>query len=241
MNRSTQILGVILTTAALLSGCDGTAQNGPQNNSKILNERVIEGGASINIIAEIWVDNWFKLAVNGQPLIEDSVPYNTERSFNAERVTFSADLPMVLAFEVRDFKENDTGLEYIGSGRQQMGDGGMIAQLRNVATGKTIGVTDKTMRCLVVHQAPLDRACAEEANPVAGEGVCLFKETAIPENWTAPAFDDSNWPLAVEHSADEVRPKDGYNAITWDPSAKLVWSEDLVKDNTLLCRMKITK
>ena len=196
--------------------------------------------AAPKIIGEIWVDNWFSLAVNGKPLIEDSVAYNTERSFNAERVTFPASLPMTLAFEARDFKENDTGLEYIGTDRQQMGDGGMIAQFRDVATDGIIGVTDKTMRCLVVHRAPLDRACADEKNPVAGQGACSFTETAIPESWTAPEFDDSSWPMAVEHSAQEVSPKDGYDEIKWDQSAKLVWSEDLVLDNTLLCRMTIS-
>lgn len=235
MNRTTQILVCSLAAAGLLSGCNDKSKN----NSKVLNERVLEGDGSTKVIAEIWADNWFSLAVEGKPLIEDSVAYKTERSFNAERVTFPTTLPMTLAFEVRDFKENDTGLEYIGTNRQQMGDGGMIAQFRDAATDKTIGVTDKTMRCLVVHRAPLDRACADEKNPVTGQGVCNFSETTIPENWTTPDFDDSNWPMAIEHSKREVSPKDGYDEITWDQSAKLVWSEDLVLDNTLLCRMTI--
>ena len=29
------------------------------------------------------------------------------------------------------------------------------------------------------------------------------------------------------------------DAIDWDRAAQLIWSEDLVQDNTLLCRMKI--
>ena len=52
-------------------------------------------------------------------------------------------------------------------------------------------------------------------------------------------FDDSAWPLAVEYTAEQVRPKDGYDEIEWDRSAKLIWSEDLVQDNTLLCRIVI--
>lgn len=236
MNRSIQFLALALAALGLLSGCNDK----PKSNGKILNERVLEGEGSIKVIGEIWVDNWFSLAVNGEPLIEDSVAYNTERSFNAERVTFPATLPLTLAFEVRDFKENDTGLEYIGTGRQQMGDGGMIAQFRDVATGKTIGVTNEIMRCLVVHRAPLDRSCADEKSPVAGQGVCNFSKTSIPANWTASNFDDSGWPMAVEHSKREVSPKDGYDEITWDQSAKLVWSEDLVFDNTMLCRMTIS-
>ncbi|MEM5491860.1 PEBP family protein [Hoeflea sp. AS16] len=237
MNRTMKLSAIALAAAALLSGCNDK----PKSNGVVLNERVIEGEGGTKVIGEIWVDNWFSLAVNGEPLIEDSVAYNTERSFNAERVTFAATLPMTLAFQVRDFKENDTGLEYIGTDRQQMGDGGMIAQFRDVATGKTIGVTDKAMRCLVVHRAPLDRACAGEKNPVAGEGLCNFSVTTVAENWTAPGFDDSNWPAAVEHSVRDVSPKDGYDEINWDQSAKLVWSEDLVQDNTLLCRMTISE
>ncbi len=100
-------------------------------------------------------------------------------------------------------------------------------------------MTDAGTRCLVVQRAPLDRACADEPNPVAGVGACGFEVTETPANWTAPDFDDSPWPAATEHSAREVGPKGGYDFITWDPAAQLIWSEDLVQDNTLLCRMKI--
>jgi hypothetical protein len=194
-----------------------------------------------SLTADIWVDNWFEMYVNGAKVIEDSVPITTERSFNAETVTFSADLPITIAILAKDFKENDSGLEYIGSNRQQMGDGGMIAQFRDRATGKVVAVTDSNMRCLVVHHAPVEPSCADESNPVAGVGACGFVETPIPANWTDPAFDDSAWPAAVEHSAGEVRPKGGYDEIDWDGSARLVWSDDLVLDNTLLCRMTITE
>ena len=189
--------------------------------------------------AEIWADNWFEMYVNGKKVLEDSVPITTERSFNAETTDLADARPMTIAFMVKDFKENDTGLEYIGTDRQQMGDGGMIAQFHDNATGKIIGATDSKMRCLVVQRAPTDRACAKESNPVAGAGACGFVTTPIPASWTAVDFDDSGWPAAVEHSAGEVSPKGGYDEISWDPSAKFVWSADLVQDNTLLCRMTI--
>ena len=89
----------------------------------------------------MWVDNWFKLYVNGALLIEDSVSIETERSFNAERFEFDSDLPMTLAFEFRDFMENDTGLEYIGTRRQQMGDGGAIAQFHERDSGKLLAAS----------------------------------------------------------------------------------------------------
>ena len=193
-----------------------------------------------SVTADIWVDNWFEMSINGIKVIEDSVPITTERSFNAETATFTADFPMTVAIKAMDFKENDTGLEYIGSNRQQMGDGGLIAQFRDTATGQTLGVTNADMRCLVVHHAPVEPSCASAHSPVAGEGACAFEITAIPADWTNPAFDDSTWPAAVEHSERAVSPKDGYDRITWDSNAALVWSEDLELDNTLLCRVKIT-
>lgn len=192
-----------------------------------------------SIKAEVWVDNWFEMYVNGEKVLEDSVPITTERSFNAETETFSAQLPAVVAIMAKDFKENDTGLEYISTGRQQMGDGGLIAQFRDAATGNVLGVTNSAMRCLVVHRAPMDKACASQTSPVAGEGPCGFVETEIPANWASADFDDSAWPNATEHSERDVSPKDGYDQINWDPTAKLVWSGDLVQDNTLLCRLTL--
>jgi len=189
--------------------------------------------------ADIWADNWLAMYANGSLVVEDSVPITTERSFNSETVTFTADLPMTIAFEVKDFKESEAGLEYIGTNRQQMGDGGMIAQFLDAATGKTVAVTNAGLRCLVIQRAPIDRACANERSPVAGEGVCGFVATEPPANWTAADFDDSRWPAVTEHSTREVGPKGGYDTIDWDRAAQLIWSEDLLQDNTLLCRMKI--
>ncbi|MCR8725883.1 PEBP family protein [Frigidibacter sp. ROC022] len=174
-------------------------------------------------------------------VIEDSVPITTERSFNAETTTFEADLPMTIAIMAKDFKENDSGLEYIGTNQQQTGDGGMIAQFHDAVTGDLIAATDSNMRCLVVQHAPVDRACVKEANPVAGQGACAFVETPVPANWTVPDFDDSAGPAAAEHTAREVGSKDGYDEINWDQSAKLTWSDDLVLDNTLLCRLVVTE
>jgi hypothetical protein len=191
------------------------------------------------IAAAIWADNWFEMSVNGDLVLEDSVPITTERSFNAETITFTAQFPMTIAITAMDFRENDTGLEYIGSRRQQMGDGGMIAQFRDTATGQIVGVTNSDMRCLVVHHAPIAASCADERNPVAGQGACGFEITEVPANWTSPQFDDSAWPAAVELSVRAVRPKDGYDEINWDRAAQLIWSSDLELDNTLLCRVTI--
>lgn len=192
-----------------------------------------------SLTADVWVDNWFEMYVNGEKVVEDSVSITTERSFNAETVTFTTELPAQIAIQAKDFKENDTGLEYIGTRRQQMGDGGMIFQIKDAESGDIISVSSQDTRCLVVHRAPVDTACANESNPVEGQGACASEVQDVPDNWTAADFDDSNWPMAVEHSEREVSPKDGYDRIQWDSSAKLIWSDDLVQDNTLLCRVQM--
>lgn len=188
---------------------------------------------------DVWADNWFSATLNGEPFLEDSVSITTERSFNAESLTFSAQLPFVLAFTIKDFKENDTGLEYIGSRRQQMGDGGFITQIVDQHSQRLMAVSDEGMRCQVIHKAPLNSACVDVSNPVAGQGVCQFKVSAIPNNWQSVDFDDSAWPMATEYSESAVRPKFGYNEIDWAKSAKLIWTEDLEKDNTLICRLTV--
>lgn len=185
--------------------------------------------------ADVWADNWFALSVNGKQVAEDSVPITTERSFNAERFTFVAQRPFVLGLTAKDFKENDTGLEYIGSSRQQMGDGGVILQIRD-KDGQFAAVSDDGWKCMVVHDAPSDKSCASEKQPVAGKGVCGFTETKIPDGWDTLEFDDSNWPDASIHSESAVSPKMGYDDISWDTSAKLIWGPDLQTNNTILCR-----
>ncbi|MEP2532902.1 PEBP family protein [Shimia sp.] len=188
--------------------------------------------------ADVWADNWFAFHVNGKTVAEDSVSITTERSFNAESFSFQAERPFVIGLIAKDFKENDTGLEYIGSRRQQMGDGGVILQVRD-GQGHAIAVSDASWRCMVTHAAPLNKSCAREDNPVAGQGPCGFSETAAPQGWDQAGFDDSGWSKAIEYSERDVRPKDGYDRISWDRSAELIWGGDLETDNTILCRLTV--
>lgn len=55
-----------------------------------------------------------------------------------------------------------------------MGDGGLIAQFTDVATGTTIAVSNDAWRCLLTHDAPLDRACEDESEQSSrGVGECF--------------------------------------------------------------------
>lgn len=204
-----------------------------------VHESVLNTPGAAEVVGEVWVDNWFALWVNGSKLIEDSVPITTERSFNAERFTFRADLPATFAFEFRDFMENATGLEYIGTRKQQMGDGGAIAQI--TVDGQMALTTGADWRCLVVQHAPVASSCEKARTPAVGSGDCAQQVTAAPQGWTEPGFDDSAWPNAVVHAARAVGPKDGYDRINWDRAAQIIWGPDLEKDNILLCRATLSQ
>jgi hypothetical protein len=102
-----------------------------------------------------------------------------------------------------------------------------------------VAVSDAAMQCRVIHKAPLNSTCSSLSKPVAGQGECQFISEAEPALWNTPDFDDSSWVNATEYSAAQVRPKDGYDRIKWDSSAKLIWTDDLEKDNTLLCRLVV--
>ncbi|PIQ25658.1 PEBP family protein [bacterium (Candidatus Blackallbacteria) CG17_big_fil_post_rev_8_21_14_2_50_48_46] len=196
---------------------------------------------SLSIRGEVWVDNWFSLYLNGKPLLEDSVPITTERSFNAETFSFKSDYPFVLALVLKDYKANDTGLEYIGQPNQQMGDGGAIAQFTDMTTGQKVAVSNANWKCLVIHQAPLDKSCEKVSQPVAGKAPCTFNSQAEPSGWADPDFDDSQWEAAHIYSKAQVGPKDGYDQISWDSRAQFIWGSDLETDNTVLCRLRVEK
>jgi len=188
--------------------------------------------------ADVWADNWFEMRIDGAQVAQDSVSITTERSFNAESFTFEAERPFVVGLVAKDFKENDTGLEYIGTPRQQMGDGGVILQILDEA-GDPVAVSDDGWQCLVIHTAPLDKSCETSSDPVAGEGACTFDISDEPAGWDTADFDASDWPQANVYSEHEVSPKDGYDEINWAESAELIWGPDLEQSNTVLCRLTV--
>lgn len=194
-------------------------------------------GNSIAFTAEVWADNWFALYINGKLVGQDSVPITTERSFNSEQITFKATYPLTIGLIGKDFKENDSGLEYIGSNRQQIGDGGVILQIRESTSEKIIATTGKKWRVLAIQQAPLNSECVKSYEPLKD---CKFVEKMIPADWSKSDYSDIKWRFAREYSESKVGVKDGYLEIKWDRKAKLIWGEDLKVDNTLLFRYKVS-
>lgn len=62
----------------------------------------------------------------------------------------------------------------------------------------------------------------------------------------APGFDDRLWQNATVHPASgvrpkdgDVRPKDGYDDIAWNPAAEIIRGPDLERDNIVLCRLTV--
>ena len=225
----------IFTIWLMMVGCGGGTSSSADNN--VTTSDSTSGGTTFKM--EAWADNWFAAYLEDTLIVEDSVSITTERSFNAETVTFNADYPLHLNFILKDFKENDTGLEYIGANNQQMGDGGFIMQLTDTGSGEVVAVSDSSFQCLVIHEAPLDKSCESESNPTAGSAPCEFVASEEPSGWKSAEFDDSAWASADVHSESAVSPKDGYDQISWDSSAQLIWGSDLETVNTLLCRVSI--
>ena len=172
-------------------------------------------------------------------LLEDSVSITTEKSFNSESKTFSAKYPLELSFIMKDFKENDTWLEYIWTKKQQMWDGWFIMQITDESSWKVVWFSDSSMKCLVIHTAPLDKSCENDENPIAGKWNCLYTSIPEPYGWKNSNYNISSWDNAIEYSESQVSPKDWYDKINWDSSAKLVWWTDLETDNTILCKITI--
>ena len=231
-----RVLALLVVTWLAL-GCgagNGGAANEAASPAIVAKEPASGQGAMAEFKAEVWADNWFALYVNGELVGEDSTPITTERSFNAETITFTATYPLTIAIEAKDFKETDSGLEYIGERNQQMGDGGIIAQITDLGTGKIVAVTNSGWQVHVIHRAPLNPECEKASNP---DTACRFEKTQAPSGWAGAGFDASQWATATEWTDAAVRPKDGYNRIQWDASAQLIWGSDLEVDNTILLRL----
>ena len=192
---------------------------------------------TVTFKGEVWADNWFQFYLGNALVMTDSVPISTERSFNSETFTFSGSYPLELNFIIKDYKQDDSGLEYIGTSQQQIGDGGFIAQITDTSTGKVVAVSSSAWKCKVIHKAPLNKACVKDASPIS---TCGFTSLDEPAGWKNTGFDTSGWESATEYTPAAVGVKQGYYDITWNSAAKPIWTADLLSDNTLLCKATVS-
>ena len=231
---ATVLVGVTLATGGCASPQSGSST--PPSSSVTVTS---SGGTRqpVKFIAEVWVDNWFSLSVNGQVVGEDVEPITQERSFNSQTLEFTATYLLTLAVVSKDYMENRSGLEYIGTSKQQIGDGGLIMQVREKASGRVVAATSKKWRGLVIQQAPLNPDCVGSSQPLVD---CQTSIQDEPAGWTGTQFDDSQWPTATVYTPEQVGVKEGYEAISWVGSAELIWGPDLKLDNTILWRFTVT-
>ena len=110
-------------------------------------------------------------------------------------------------------------------------------QVREKASGRVVAATSKKWRGLVIQQAPLNPDCVGLSQPLVDRQTPVHDE---PAGWTEPQFDDSQWPTATVYTPEQVGAKEGYEAISWDGSAELIWGPDLKLDNTILWRFTVT-
>lgn len=218
--------------ALLTSGCGSQGTREPTAAPEP-NGASPPSGARRPFVAQVWADNWFSLSVNGEEVGTDPVPITTERSFNATTLRFTATLPLTLAVVAEDFKQDDTGLEYIGTDGQQIGDGGFILQITDATTGKVVAGTSTSWRALVVHRAPLDKGCERSTDPASD---CASRSIEEPAGWTTPGFDDDRWARATAYTPAQVGAREGFGTVRWSAGASLIWSTDLEADNTVLLR-----
>ncbi len=193
--------------------------------------------STLSFNAEVWADNWFALYVNGKKVGEDSVPITTEKSFNSSKIKFTATYPFTIGIIAKDYTANSSGLEYIGTSRQQIGDGGIIIQIREISSGKVVAYSSKDWKVLVVNKAPVNADCVKSKNPTVD---CKYINTPIPNGWATTAYKDSTWKSASEYSKVAVGVKEGYFDYTWTSGSSIVWSTNLKLDNTILLRKIIT-
>lgn len=187
--------------------------------------------------AEVWADNWFSLYVNGRKVGDDSVSISQEKSFNSEKIKFTATYPLTVGLMAKDYVENASGLEYIGKSNQQIGDGGIILQIRDLTTNQIVGYTDSSWKSLVIYKAPLNPECVSSKTPLTD---CRSSTIKPATNWYSSSFKDSSWTSATEFSKEAVGVKDGFFNIVWSNSSKLIWAKDLKLDNTILFRKVIS-
>lgn len=192
---------------------------------------------TISFQAEVWADNWFELYINGKKVGQDSVPITTEKSFNSEKIKFTATYPFTVAVLAKDFTENSSGLEYIGKSNQQIGDGGIVLQIRDLTKNTIVAATDRSWKSLVINRAPLNPECVTSSAPLTD---CKWQQSVAPTSWTSKTFNDKKWISATEFTKEAVGVKEGYFNISWSSSAQLIWSSDLKLDNQVLLRKIIT-
>ena len=208
------------------------------------------------ITAYVFADNYFELHVAGTLVAVDPVPFTP---FNSNVVRFRARRPFSVAVLLVDWEENlGLGTERGGGSPYHPGDRGLVARFEDAA-GRPIGKTSADWKALALYIAPfanpecialqgmerLSRDCVSE---VTEGGDNLYGvHWGLPDGWAEENFDDHGCPDARTFTNETVG-VDNKPAYTnfldiWDDpefDPVFIWSDNLVLDNLVLVRGRIS-
>ncbi|MEO0415396.1 MAG: hypothetical protein AAF226_10650 [Verrucomicrobiota bacterium] len=210
--KSILVTAVTLSATLILASAQGPGKGKKKGKGpKISKPRITD-----TVKANVYADNWFKLYINGNLVIVDSISFIPH---NVVSVDILPEYPMTIAVMAKDNAHAKTGLEYNDT---NIGDGGFILKFGDGT------VTDASWKAKSFFHGPANR---DKENPKT-------EHFPIPENWFSVDFDDSTWSAAVEHSEEAVKPKTPYYENDFE-GAKWIWTSDLALDNTVIFRTLI--
>jgi len=167
----------VITTAAASSECPGTPGT---------------------VIGTVYCDNKFQLWVNGKEIADDPVAFTPHQ---AVRVAFEWDGTSSLTYAIlcEDFA-SESGYEYTGSDRPQLGDGALIAEFND---GFGTVTAAENWRVYTVTFGPTD-ASQQNGCSASNLSACAVEDRGMPQGWSEVDFDDSGWVLATSYSVAEA-------------------------------------
>jgi hypothetical protein len=152
-------------------------------------------GTHRTVVGTVYCDNQFTLWVNGQKVATDPVAFTPHQ---AVRVAFewNGTSSLTYAIQCEDYA-SDSGYEYIGTARPQLGDGALIAEFDD---GLGTVTAPSSWRVYTATFGPTDASISAGCSADT-LSMCVVEDREIPKGWTSPDFDDHKWEFATSYSA----------------------------------------
>lgn len=182
-NKSDMILKIVLVLAAFTVVSNTNAAQCP--------------GVPKQVSGTVYCDNTFTLWVDGKKTATDPIDFTPHQ---AVKVAFDWDGTdsITYAIQCEDYA-SDSGYEYTATNRPQLGDGALIARFDDgMGTETSAG-----WKVFTSSYGPTDSSLADGCSATSLDK-CAVEDRGIPEDWTAPDFDDSHWKSATVFTAAEA-------------------------------------
>lgn len=197
-----------LLALLMAMACSTEAQSQSSSATKLRKPQM-----SDTIRANVYADNTFMLYIDGELVAVDSIAFVPH---NVISVDILPSYPMTIAVMAKDNFDPKTGMEYANT---NIGDAGFILKFSDGT------VTSGDWKAKKISWGPIDR---DTKNP-------RVESIAVPDQWFAVDFDDSEWGKAKEYTEKEVGPKQPYFDNDFK-GATFIWSDDIALDNIVLFR-----